>query len=124
MKKGIEGLKPLTLKDIADMAGVHESTVSRVTTNKYVQTPRGVYELKFFFTGGLERDIGTDISTRRVKQMIRKMIDEENPAKPLSDSKISDKLEENGIHIKRRTVTKYRNDMNILSSTKRRQKWK
>lgn len=124
LDKGIEGLKPLTLKDIADMANVHESTVSRVTTNKYVQTPQGIYELKFFFTGGLERDSGSDISTRRVKQMIRKMIDEEDSANPLSDSEISKRLKEKGIHIKRRTVTKYRNEMNILSSTKRRREWK
>lgn len=123
LEKGIEGLKPLTLKDIADMAGVHESTVSRVTTNKYVQTPQGVYELKFFFTGGLERDSGTEISTRRVKQMIRKMINEEDTAKPLSDRKISDRLKDKGIHIERRTVAKYRNEMNILSSTKRKRKW-
>ena len=123
LEEGIEGLKPLTLKDIADMAGVHESTVSRVTTNKYVQTPQGVYELKFFFTGGLERDSGVEISTRRVKQMIRKMIDEEDPAKPLSDREISDRLKGKGIQIERRTVAKYRNKMNILSSTKRKHKW-
>lgn len=124
LEKGIEGLKPLTLKDIADITGVHESTVSRVTTNKYVQTPQGVYELKFFFTGGLERDSGDNISTRKVKQMLRKIIDNEEPANPLSDSKISDKFKEKGIHIERRTITKYRNEMNILSSTKRRSKWK
>jgi len=123
LDKGIKGLKPLTLKDIAEMANVHESTVSRVTTNKYVQTPQGIYELKFFFTGGLERDSGADISTLQVKQMIRQIIDEEEPAKPLSDRKISEKLKEKGIHIERRTVTKYRDEMEILSSTKRRRKW-
>jgi len=124
LEKGIKGLKPLTLRDIADMAEVHESTVSRVTTNKYVQTSQGVYELKFFFTGGLERDWGSDISTLRVKQMVRRIIDEEDPAKPLSDRIISNKLKDNGIHIERRTVAKYRKKMNILSSTKRKRKWK
>jgi len=123
LEKGVKGLKPLILKNIADMAGVHESTVSRVTTNKYVQTPRGIYELKEFFSGGLRNKFGGEVSTSIVKEMLKEMIEAEDPAKPLSDRQLSDMLKEEGIDVARRTIAKYREELDILPSSKRRKKW-
>ncbi len=120
--KGIEHLKPLVLKDVADDIEMHESTVSRVTTNKYVHTPRGVFELKFFFNSGITKHGGEDLASEAVKAKIREIIAEEDPQKPLSDSKIAKKLEaDQNIDIARRTVAKYREMMGILSSSKRKQ---
>jgi RNA polymerase sigma-54 factor len=119
---GIEHLKPLVLKDVADDIEMHESTVSRVTTNKYVHTPRGVFELKFFFNSSITKHGGDDLASEAVKAKIREIIADEDPAKPLSDSKIADKLEaDQNIDIARRTVAKYREMMGILSSSKRKQ---
>jgi len=123
LEKGVNGLKPLVLRQIADMAGVHESTVSRVTTNKYVQTPQGIYELKEFFSGGLENENGGETSTAIVKEMLKEMVDYEDTAKPLSDQQLSDMLKEKGIKVARRTVAKYREELDILPSPKRRKKW-
>ena len=120
---GIKGLKPLVLRQIADMAGVHESTVSRVTTNKYVETPRGIYELKFFFSGGLGNDSGQMTSATSVKETIREMVEAEDPASPLSDQEIVDRLKAKGIKVARRTIAKYRNELGILPSSKRKKKW-
>ena len=123
LEQGVEGLKPLVLKQIADMAGVHESTVSRVTSNKYVETPQGIYRLKYFFSGELPTDSGSNVAATTVKEKIKDMIENEDAAKPLSDKAISDILEAQGIHTARRTVAKYREELNILPSPKRKRKW-
>ena len=123
LDQGTAGLKPLTLKEIAAMAGVHESTVSRVTSNKYVETPQGIYKLKFFFSTDLPTDSGENVSSTTVKDKIKEMIDGENTAKPLSDQTIANALGNQGIHVARRTVQKYREELNILSSSKRKQAW-
>ena len=123
LEQGVEGLKPLVLKQIADMAGVHESTVSRVTSNKYVETPQGIYRLKYFFSGELPTDSGSNVAATTVKEKIKDMIENEDLAKPLSDKAISDALEAQGIHTARRTVAKYREELNILPSPKRKRKW-
>lgn len=117
---GPKSIKPLTLKTIAEMAGVHESTISRVTSNKYVQTPIGTYPLKFFFSNQLATTQGKSVSAKQVKTEIRQMINQENPAKPLSDQKISATLKEKGIVVARRTVQKYREELGILSSRQRK----
>lgn len=117
---GIDRLKPLVLKDVADDIGMHESTVSRVTTNKYVHTPQGIFELKFFFTSGI-KTAGGDVSSSTVKEKIRTLVAAEQPDNPVSDQQIVEILKkENNIEIARRTVAKYREGMNILSSSKRK----
>ncbi|WP_042680239.1 RNA polymerase factor sigma-54 [Anaerosalibacter massiliensis] len=118
-EKGEKALKPLTLKDVADDIGVHESTVSRATNGKYMQTPRGLFELKYFFTSGVSSEKGS-LSATSIKVMIRDMIEKEDPKKPLSDQKIADILKEKSISISRRTVAKYRDELDIPSSSKRR----
>jgi RNA polymerase sigma-54 factor len=117
---GIGALKPLTLRQIADMIGMHESTVSRVTTHKYVQTPRGLFELKFFFTSGLESVDGLDVSSMSVKERIKELIHQESPQKPYSDQKIMQILTEQGLSIARRTIAKYREELRISSASQRR----
>ncbi len=117
---GEKGLKPLTLKEVADDIGVHESTVSRATNGKYVQTPRGLYELKFFFSSGLSSNKGGDVSSTSIKSVIKDIIEGENIRKPYSDQQISDILKEKGISISRRTVAKYRDELEIPSSSMRR----
>lgn len=121
---GIEFLAPLTLKDIAEVIEMHESTVSRVTTNKYIGTPRGIFELKFFFSTALESADGSTHSSESVKARIKTLIDDEDPKKILSDDKIVNLLKENGIDIARRTVAKYREAMHIPSSVQRRKQKK
>jgi len=119
--KGIKHLKPMVLKEIAEDIEMHESTVSRVTTNKYVHTPRGLFELKFFFSSAISRQDGDDLASKAVMAKIADIIDREPAESPLSDSKIADRLEEDDdIDIARRTVAKYREKMGILSSTKRK----
>lgn len=118
-EKGPMAIKPLTLKEVAEETDVHESTVSRTTTEKYVQTPHGLYELKYFFTTGIGGEEKT--STMTIKQLLQQMIAEEDKKKPLSDQKIADKMKnEYGIKVSRRAIAKYRGELNILSSTKRR----
>jgi RNA polymerase sigma-54 factor len=119
-ERGVQYLKPLTLREVADHIEMHESTVSRVTNKKFVQTPRGVYSLKFFFSSGLSTTSGEDISARGVRDMIRNMIDEEDPKKPLTDQAIVDKLKHEGVKIARRTVAKYRDQMGILTARMRK----
>jgi RNA polymerase sigma-54 factor len=120
-EEGIHKLKPMVLKDVAEDIEMHESTVSRVTTNKYVHTPRGVFELKFFFNSSISCTDGQDLASEAVKARIRDIIEQEDPGSPLSDAKIADRLEEeDNIDIARRTVAKYREKMGILSSTKRK----
>lgn len=118
--KGERFLKPLILKQIAETVGVHESTVSRAINGKYMQCPRGVFELKYFFTGGILNEDGSGVSSNSIKSMIKEFVDAEDDKKPLSDSKISEMLHEKGIDISRRTVAKYRDDIGILPSSKRR----
>jgi RNA polymerase sigma-54 factor len=119
--KGIAELRPLNLRDVADDIGMHESTVSRVTTNKYAHTPQGIFELKFFFNSSINRVEGDAIASESVKEKIRKIIAAEDVRRPLSDQRIAAMLKSANIDIARRTVTKYREAMNLLSSTKRRQ---
>lgn len=118
---GVQALLPLTLKDVAIEVGLHESTVSRLTTSKSILTPQGLYPLKFFFSSGIESEEG-DVSSTAVSAKIREIIAGENPKKPFSDAHITTMLESQGMNISRRTVTKYRENMGILSSTLRRQK--
>lgn len=120
LDKGVKYLKPLNLKDIAQSLGLHESTVSRATANKYIQTPQGVFEMKYFFAGGVETADGAMASSETVKRIIREMIGAEDPAKPLSDQKITDVLNEGGFEISRRTVAKYRDEMGISAAGKRK----
>lgn len=119
LEKGVTALKPLVLRDVAENVGMHESTVSRVTTNKYVHTPQGVFELKFFFSSGLRSSEG-EVSSESVKDRIRTLIGAEDTRKPLSDQQLVETLRSEGIDIARRTVAKYREMMNILSSSRRR----
>lgn len=121
LEKGVEHIRPLTLQVIADEVGVHESTVARTTRGKYIQTPQGLFELKYFFSPGLRRDVGEDQSSKSVMAAVRKIVEEEDKRKPLSDQKIADLLTAQGLNIARRTVTKYREAMGILSTTLRRQ---
>ncbi len=122
LEQGDEAMKPMVLKDVAEEIGMHESTISRVTTNKYMHTPRGVFEFKYFFSSHLASANGEDQSSTSVRAKIRKLIGSENPAKPLSDSKIANLLDKEGIKVARRTVAKYREAMNISSSSERRQR--
>jgi len=120
LEHGEEAMKPMVLRDVAEEIGMHESTISRVTTNKYMHTPRGVFEFKYFFSSHLSSDSGEDQSSTSVRAKIRKLIAAENSAKPLSDSKITNLLKDEGISVARRTVAKYREAMNISSSSDRR----
>ena len=122
LEHGVQHLRPLTLKQVADQVEMHESTISRVTTNKYMQTPRGVFELKYFFSGGIESVDGVAdiLSSRSVKDRLRKMIEDETSSAPLSDQAIVDRLNAEGINLSRRTVTKYRQEMDIPAAAARR----
>jgi RNA polymerase sigma-54 factor len=120
-EKGTEFLRPLTLQQVASEINMHESTVSRVTTNKYVQTPRGVFELKFFFSSSLGTADGNEISAKSAKDKIRRIIENEDSLNPLSDQKIADTLKKGGLNIARRTVAKYREQLNILPARMRKQ---
>lgn len=117
---GVQSLKPLTLKTVAEMADVHESTVSRVTSNKYVETPIGTYPLKFFFRNQLATTHGSSVSSEHVKAAIKDLISSEDAAKPLSDQTVSTLLKKQGIVVARRTVQKYREELGILSSRQRK----
>jgi RNA polymerase sigma-54 factor len=117
---GISHLRPLVLRDVANDIGMHESTVSRVVANKYVHTPRGVYELRFFFHSGITSSMGEAISSVTIKDRIRKMIEEEDASRPLSDSRIADVLEADGLPLARRTVAKYREELRIPPSNLRK----
>lgn len=120
-ERGIQHLKPMILRDVAETVGMHESTISRVTTNKYVHTPRGIFELKYFFNSSIKRLADEDIASESVKQAIKKIISEEDVKSPFSDEQIVKQLEKQKIVIARRTVAKYREMLGILSSAKRKQ---
>ena len=118
--RGIEYLRPLVLRDVADDIGMHESTISRVTTNKYMQTPQGLFELKYFFNSGLSTSDGDFVASESVKNRIREIIEKEDSRKPLSDQKIAEMLSGETVNIARRTVTKYREMLRIGSSSERK----
>jgi RNA polymerase sigma-54 factor len=119
-EKGVEHLHPLTLREVADVIEMHESTVSRVTSQKYVQTPRGVFPLKFFFSSSLGTTHGEDASSRSVKALIQKLVGEEDVSSPMTDSAIVNALQERGVKIARRTVAKYRDQLGILPARMRK----
>jgi RNA polymerase sigma-54 factor len=119
-EKGVQFLKPLTLREVAEVINMHESTVSRVTNEKFVQTPRGVLPLKFFFSSGLSTTAGEDVSARGIKAQIQKLVSEENPKHPLTDQAIVNILKETGVQIARRTVAKYRDQLGVLSARMRK----
>ncbi|OPX25096.1 MAG: RNA polymerase sigma-54 factor [Candidatus Latescibacterota bacterium] len=121
LEHGISFLKPMVLQDVAEEIGMHASTVSRVTSGKYVQTPQGVFELKFFFDNKVASMEGEDLSVKSVQDKIRQLIENEDPKKPLNDQKIADLLNEAGIDVARRTVAKYRDNMRIPSARYRKQ---
>jgi RNA polymerase sigma-54 factor len=120
MEKGVAFLKPMTMAQVADVVGVHETTVSRAVSGKYIETPQGVFEMKFFFTAGLQSASGQDVSNTSVKDMIAEIFKNENTGKPLSDQEVVKMLGEKGISIARRTVAKYRDELNILPSNLRK----
>jgi RNA polymerase sigma-54 factor len=117
---GIEYLRPLVLRDVANDIGMHESTVSRVVNNKYMHTPQGVFELKYFFHSGISSSYGESVSSVTIKQRIRKIIENEDPRKPLSDSKIVSILQKEGLMLARRTIAKYREELKIPTSNQRK----
>jgi RNA polymerase sigma-54 factor len=119
-EKGVQYLKPLTLREVAEVISMHESTVSRVTNEKFVQTPRGVLPLKFFFSSGLSTTAGEDVSARGIKAQIQKLVADENPKHPLTDQAIVNILKETGVQIARRTVAKYRDQLGVLSARMRK----
>lgn len=120
LEQGISAMRPLTLKEVAEDIEMHESTISRVTTNKYVHTPQGLFELKYFFHRGVQASDGESVSSLTVKDLVRKLLTAEDSGKPLSDQKIVEVLRRQGIEIARRTVAKYRSQLKIPSSSKRR----
>ncbi|HVF58757.1 MAG TPA: RNA polymerase factor sigma-54 [Thermoanaerobaculia bacterium] len=121
LDQGIEYLRPMVLRDVAEDISMHESTVSRVVSNKYMHTPRGLFPMKFFFHSGIDREYGENISSLTVKRKIEQLIQAEDPKRPLSDSELMRILNREGIQIARRTVAKYRDELSIPSSTDRKQ---
>ena len=121
LDRGITHLKPLVLRDVAEELDVHESTVSRATTNKYVHTPQGIFELNYFFNTGVNRTDGIAVASESVRQHIRNIIKSEDATKPYSDQTVTDMLRQMGFNMARRTVAKYRETMGILTSSKRKQ---
>lgn len=119
-ERGVEYLKPMVLRDIADDIGMHESTISRVTSNKYVHTPQGIFELKYFFNSSVSMSSGDSLASASVKKIISDIIGKEDPRHPLADQRIVEILEERGIQLARRTVAKYREQLGILPSSKRK----
>ncbi len=120
LEHGEEAMKPMVLHDVAEAVGMHESTISRITTRKYMHTPRGIYELKYFFSSQVSTDGGGGASSTAIRALIKKLIAAESPGKPLSDSKLASILSEEGIQVARRTVAKYREAMAIPSSSERK----
>jgi RNA polymerase sigma-54 factor len=120
LEKGPEAMKPLVLADVAEKLELHESTISRVTTQKYLDTPRGIFELKYFFSSHVSTAAGGECSSTAIRAMLKRMIAEEPTSKPLSDSKLATLLQDEGIQVARRTVAKYRESLNIPSSSDRK----
>ncbi len=122
LDRGVDGLRPMMIKEVAEEIGVHPSTVSRAVSNKYVHTPQGVYELRFFFSEGVNGPEGGDLPLLLLKKKVRKLIDEEDPARPMTDDALAAELQRQGIQVTRRTVAKYREDMQIPSTHQRRRR--
>ncbi|WP_419803903.1 RNA polymerase factor sigma-54 [Terriglobus sp.] len=122
LERGVDALRPMMIKEVAEEIGVHPSTISRAVSNKYVHTPQGVYELRFFFTEGVNGPEGGDLPLMLLKKKVRKLIEDENPAKPLTDDALVAELAKQGIQVTRRSVAKYREDMQIPSTHQRRQR--
>ncbi|HLW44463.1 MAG TPA: hypothetical protein VKS00_08230, partial [Candidatus Acidoferrales bacterium] len=122
LEYGIDHLKPMMIKEVAEEVGVHPSTVSRAVANKYTHTPQGVYELRYFFSESVNGPQGGDMSLLSLKRLVKKMIEEEDATHPLTDEQIAKRLDVEGIHVTRRTVAKYREDLRIPSTHQRRQK--
>jgi RNA polymerase sigma-54 factor len=122
LERGVEGLRPMMIKDVAEEIGVHPSTVSRAVANKYVHTAQGVYELRFFFSEGVGGPEGGDLPLLLLKRRVKKLIEEEDPRKPWTDDYLAAELQRQGIQVTRRTVAKYREDMQIPSTHQRRQR--
>jgi RNA polymerase sigma-54 factor len=120
LEHGDVAMRALVLHDIAEAVDMHESTISRVTTRKYMHTPRGIFELKYFFSSHVSTASGGECSSTAIRALIKKLVAEENPSKPLSDSKIAEILEEQGINVARRTVAKYREALAIPPSNERK----
>jgi RNA polymerase sigma-54 factor len=120
LDKGIEHLRPLVLRDVANDIGMHESTVSRVVNNKYMHTPQGVYEMKYFFHSGISSSYGENVSSVTIKQRIKKLIESEDTKRPMSDSKIMNLLQKEGLMLARRTIAKYREELRIPTSNQRK----
>ena len=121
MEKGESAMHPMVLNDVAVEISMHESTISRITTEKYIHTPKGTFELKYFFSSSVNTESGGSASSTAIKAVIKEIISKEPPRKPLSDSKISDILNEKGLNVARRTVTKYRESLGIPSTSQRKQ---
>ncbi|MGB7188353.1 MAG: hypothetical protein WBD21_17335, partial [Candidatus Acidiferrales bacterium] len=122
LEYGVDHLKPMMIKEVAEEVGVHPSTVSRAVANKYSHTPQGVFELRYFFSESVNGPQGGDMSLLSLKRRVKKMIEEEDATHPLTDEQIAKRLDEEGIHVTRRTVAKYREDLRIPSTHQRRQK--
>jgi RNA polymerase sigma-54 factor len=120
LEYGEEAMKPLVLHDIAEAVEMHESTISRVTTQKYMHTPRGIFELKYFFSSHVATTSGGECSSTAIRALIKKLVAAENPRKPLSDNKIAQLLEDQGIKVARRTIAKYRDTLMIPPSNERK----
>jgi RNA polymerase sigma-54 factor len=120
LDQGIDSLKPMMIKEVAEEIGVHPSTVSRAVANKYAHTPQGVFELRYFFSEAVQGPSGSVTPLLLLKRKVKKMIEEEDPTRPLTDEQITVKLQAEGIHVTRRTVAKYREDMRIPSTHHRR----
>ena len=122
LANGLDDLRPMMIKDVAEEIGVHPSTVSRAVSNKYAHTPHGVYELRYFFWEGVQGPSGASMPLVLLKRKVKQMIEAEDPTKPLTDDKLSEMLKVDGIHVTRRTVAKYREDLGVPSTHKRRRK--
>ena len=120
LEHGPSHLKPMTMAEVADVVGVHETTVSRAVSGKYMATPQGVFEMKYFFHSGIASSYGEAVSSVTIKQRIRKIIEQEDPRKPLSDSKIVSILQREGLELARRTIAKYREELKIPTSNQRK----
>ena len=120
MEEGVSALKPMTMSEIAEKVEVHETTVSRAVSGKYMKTPQGLFEMRFFFTGAIATTSGKGVSNTSVKRMIADIVEDEDKAKPFSDEQLVKMLAENDIKIARRTVAKYRGELGLLSSSMRR----
>ena len=121
LERGDQGMRPLVLHDIAEAVGLHESTISRVTTQKFIDTPLGIYELKYLFSSHVSTHSGGEVSSTAIRSLIKKLVSEENTRKPLSDNKIAALLADQNINVARRTVAKYREAMMIPPSNERKE---